>query len=1156
MPVTLFHGSQGATAQAVILGPARSGKTHRALAEYRRALRELPLGACLWLSPTSRSAQAVRLRLLDGESGGFFRPNVMTFERFVASIVTQAAEEIRPISLFAKRVLLRRIIDQLHAHGELPIFGEISQTSGFVEMLSSFISEIKRLEIWPEQLIAACRARKIREKDLEIHKLYERYQQELNACGLYDAQGQFWTARTLIRDNKRAPFDRLQLIVADGFTDFTSTQHEILRDLAVKKTAPGIDDGSPRLIITLTGEENSARGDLFAKPSTTLAKLSQDFGEALRVEVISRRTTKNWRGMDHLESNLFGPPEQSLQAPAARIQLLEAAGEVAEIEEVARTIKQLLTRGDSHFVGTPVKPQDILVTFRSVDEHAVLIRETFDRYGIPHAMESGPRVAESGFFRALLHMLALVAEDWPHRRLLAILTSNYFCPAGMEANDPIAALKLVRALQVPFGRRELLKSATGYLGWLERRDARRTGGLADSSGLETTVKTPTKQPPAERTGWDELGSNDVASCRKAVEVLQALDAVTSKLPKSASAAEWMQAIAGLVEQLGLETAFANDAESQLNRWDAQAWQMLVDSFTSLDRGLSSADGRDTERNDNQRQMDLAGFRRLLTDFGRMTRLSESHDEIGRVRVLSAKSVRSLDAAYVFFAGLTERAFPAIERSDALLNEAENRQLREAGLPLANKDQHYSAELLLFYEVITRATRGLWLSFPAFDEWAEPLLPSPFVLEIQRAFGDGNLKLTRPESLSPVPEDPPCCEDEFRLLAVDSALARKPKHLVAWAADGEKSRANNLLTGLEVVANRGQKRSFGPWEGMLKGPQALENCGREFGDQRTWSATDLESYARCPYHFFLDRVLRVKEVVDLRLEIDYLSRGRLVHDVLYRLQRSINREHGGPTSPAEISPEEYDRLAEVNIQQVLDENPTADGLRGALREIDRRLMVSWLEDYREQHKSYDAQRKGLTAPLRPAHFEVAFGLPDADGDSLSTTKPFPLDHNGEMLRLRGRIDRIDVGRHGEQDIFSVIDFKSGRRAPGFRERQDLRSRRLQLELYTLAAQQLLLRGQDAIPWVSAFWFLAVDGANNWRRFSEVDKQTGQLMPSSEWEQRRPLLLDQVFGMVRAMQRGQFPVASADDGCTSYCEFATVCRVGHIRSLQKEWAPPAK
>ena len=64
-------------------------------------------------------------------------------------------------------------------------------------------------------------------------------------------------------------------------------------------------------------------------------------------------------------------------------------------------------------------------------------------------------------------------------------------------------------------------------------------------------------------------------------------------------------------------------------------------------------------------------------------------------------------------------------------------------------------MLLFYEVATRATQRLTLSYPALDAKAQPLLPSPYLVELKRTAAD-LIKETEEISLSPVPRG----EDAF------------------------------------------------------------------------------------------------------------------------------------------------------------------------------------------------------------------------------------------------------------------------------------------------------------------------------------------------------------------------------------------------------------
>ena len=76
----------------------------------------------------------------------------------------------------------------------------------------------------------------------------------------------------------------------------------------------------------------------------------------------------------------------------------------------------------------------------------------------------------------------------------------------------------------------------------------------------------------------------------------------------------------------------------------------------------------------------------LQDVLATERVGFGGDESGRVRVLSAASVRALRVPYLFLAGLSERAFPPPDRQDPLYSEAESQQLIEQGLPLVGRPE--------------------------------------------------------------------------------------------------------------------------------------------------------------------------------------------------------------------------------------------------------------------------------------------------------------------------------------------------------------------------------------------------------------------------------------------------------------------------------------
>ena len=157
-------------------------------------------------------------------------------------------------------------------------------------------------------------------------------------------------------------------------------------------------------------------------------------------------------------------------------------------------------------------------------------------------------------------------------------------------------------------------------------------------------------------------------------------------------------------------------------------------------------------------------------------------------------------------------------------------------------------------------------------------------------------------------------------------------------------ASNLAAGLELIHLRQDRDRFGPAEGVLQSQEAHHYLAARFPAQHTFAATELERYASCPFRFFLERVLEIQPVEDLALEFDVLDRGRVVHDVLATFHRRTNQRLGRPASPLELDAAEFDALLAAAIAESLPPEPE-NPVQAALREIDRRLVVQWLSQYR-------------------------------------------------------------------------------------------------------------------------------------------------------------------------------------------------------------------
>lgn len=1113
------------SAQVTILaGPARSGKTAALVPRYRRVLAESAkhvVAGALWIAPTRHAVNEIRERLLHEELHGCFSPGIYTFEQFAAAVLATSGQPPRFLGRMLKRQLVKRLIREALDEGQLEYFAPIAQTSGLVELVCGFISDLKRQAVPAEQFAKLAESPAASEKTRELAGIYSRYQEVLGGRKLFDAEEQFLRAGEVLKSrapDQWGPFAGLRLIVVDGFSDFTAAQHGILRGLAEK----GVK--LEQLIISLPLEHPCDREDLFEKPMATYEELRRRHRK-LETRWMEREENPPWPAMAHIEQNLFSNPRRACPAPDARgVEIVEASGQRAEIEILARRIKELLVRGDESLADR-VRPGQIGVAFRSLDGIAALVEEVFAEYGIPLAIDCRRRLLGAPVLKAMVEFLKLQAADWPFRRLLAVLANNFFqpnWPAWRSGQAAAATEWAIRQLQVPRGQRELVRQlqhkATSY-------DEPHTLE-AEGNGKDESDAKRKKEREAFQTAWP---------------VLKRLSEVLGELDRPRTLPQWIGALDDLAKELGVfRGGEGRDGGSERVAWDRL--KEVLGAQHQLEGWLGV----------EARSLHLAELVTGLEDALGVETLPAEHDDVGRVRVLAAHAARGLEVQYLFVAGLAEQSFPPPLHEDRIYSDIELRQFGEAGLRFSSSRERAGEEMLLFYETITRATRRLVLSYPALDAKAQELLESPYLTELNRCCGTTQIPRTRDNSLSPVPTDRySYCPREERLKAIAQLVDGEPQlfahALRRAAARSEPAHESSLVAGLRGTAAR-RGKEFSAFEGIVQSEASKRHLARRFGPEHCWSASALEQYATCPFRFFASNVLGLKELPDLSMETDHRRRGFLAHELLAELHRRLL--DGKLQSPTAVGESEFRRLKDAAVQWLVEQFSSGDPLDTALRKVDFQIIAKWMEEYFGQHAEYEQADRG--DPLQPAYFEVSFGMRRRAGervDPVSVEKPFAIKCGDELVRFSGRIDRIDIGMVGGEVAFNVIDYKTGTKR-GFKKKDIESGQAIQLPLYALAVQELLMIDRRAKPWRVGYWFLK-DGGFDSVDIPQFCQQTpAGLRETEDWNSLRGALLSRVMSLVRGVREGQFPVYSLDEECTGRCEYHSICRIGQVRSLGKK------
>ena len=222
----------------------------------------------------------------------------------------------------------------------------------------------------------------------------------------------------------------------------------------------------------------------------------------------------------------------------------------------------------------------------------------------------------------------------------------------------------------------------------------------------------------------------------------------------------------------------------------------------------------------------------------------------------------------------------------------------------------------------------------------------------------------------------------------------------------------------------------------------------------FSATQLENYAKCPYKYFVENVLKLETIEEPVEELEAFEYGSLIHTILYEFYTKLKEKGIALSACSEedfkIASDLLFKIAEKRFDE-LKLNPEfsfyeREKLLGINGRRSQSLLYKFLEEERKSDGGYV-----------PEFFELSFGNVKHEE---KYSKKFKEGVKAGNVKLKGKIDRIDI--NGEGKTLKVIDYKLGGTKPSA---EDLATGiSLQLPLYLFAAKELIKRelGEEYQP----------------------------------------------------------------------------------------------
>ncbi|MGF1509397.1 MAG: PD-(D/E)XK nuclease family protein [Myxococcota bacterium] len=609
---------------------------------------------------------------------------------------------------------------------------------------------------------------------------------------------------------------------------------------------------------------------------------------------------------------------------------------------------------------------------------------------------------------------------------------------------------------------------------------------------------------------------------------------------------WRRRLNGLAEEFELQARWADEADAEAHRTNAQSVRRLqrfalpvIEALQAMREegiwgvqltrlrnvcGLALAQPEpvlavlaELEPMHELGPVGLPELRLTLMEHLGELRQEPDREAYGRVFVGTPEDFvgRQFDAVCV--SGVVEGAFPVRLRDDPLLPDDVRstmapsfaevpRRIREEREAFAACTHAASESVLISYPRVRQLEHGSQVpSQFVLEVWSERVGETPSVRQLQSA----GHRLRSFGSSWWIPSDPSVSIDESEYdLAAAGNLVGVPE---------EAGVARYLIEASGGCAARTLRARYARWrsgfgaaDGLVApGPETKALLARESPSSRPHSATGLQTFSECPYKFWLHSILRFRPRPEpLHPEhLDPLTRGALYHDMQFQLHMRLA---AGESDVEQTLGAVAKELGEQYAEALCPAIPSV--YWRAVAEVERDIL-GWI-----RHKTL------MGDEVRALHAELAFGLGHERQARDPHSRPEPLTLFGRF-QIRGSIDRVEGSRGG----LRVVDFKTGRVRPDFDAVGG--GRVLQPLLYALAAEALI--GEPVTS--GALEFATLKGGY-------VRLET----PAQEKAHQERLRT--VLGRIdESTRRGDLPAYPSRDAC-KLCDFSGLCGLREERRAQ--------
>lgn len=774
------------------------------------------------------------------------------------------------------------------------------------------------------------------------------------------------------------------VIYIDEFAGFTFQEYEVIKELIRQAKQVNIT-----ICVDNFNLNTNPDRDIFYSNKITLSKLLNlveenqfKLEESVALEKQYRFKTEE---LKHLSDNIYNIKPTKYEKNVENIKLFLAKNEYSEVEEIAKKISKLVREENLRY-------RDISIITKNIENYSSLIRAIFNKYEIPVFIDEKRDLNQNVIVQYVLSILEVLNRNFSLDSVFSYIKLGF-----LELEDD-----------------EIFKLENYCAKW----------GIKQSKWKKDFIYELDDENKKQQIGrLNEL--------RK--QIIEPLLNLQEKIKKEKTAENITKEIYSFMQEQNIE-------EKIINKIEKLEENNLVDLAseykTSYKTILDILD--EIIVIFNKEKMTLDEYSKILKIGLKNSGLGKIPGTQDQVIFGDVDRSRSHKVNTVFIIGLNDGVFPSVNKDEGFFNDLDREKLKKDGIELAKGtiDRLYEDNFNI-YKAFTTAENRIYLSYLSADSEGKSLRPSTLIGKIKKMF--------------------PKLEEKSDVITKKYEIVNK---IITY---------EELIENIAKLKNEEQIEEVwydiynyyklqNDWNKKLKEdlnglsytnlPDKIkkENIDKLYGNTLNTSISRLEKYRSCPFSYYLQYGLKLKEKEQLKIKS--FNTGSFMHETIDEFFDYVKQEN---LNLAELEEDEILKM----VSKIIDEDLNLEKNRIFTTTAKYKVLVRRL-------------KRIVSKALKYIIETIIYSDFNIDGTEIEFSKkgkykPIVLElDGGKKVEITGKIDRIDTANSEDGKYLRIIDYKSSAK------NIDLNEVYAGLQIQLLTYTDAICKQEDIMP-AGIFYF---------------------------------------------------------------------------------------